>query len=52
MRETLSKICHLGHYDIGVSLKEIESKFMVKFIPKTILYNIDRMENNITSYYP
>ncbi|CAD8148587.1 unnamed protein product [Paramecium pentaurelia] len=52
MRETLSKICHLGHYDIGVSLNEIESKFMVKFIPKTILYNIDCMENNITSNYP
>ncbi|CAD8126989.1 unnamed protein product [Paramecium sonneborni] len=52
LRETASQICHLGQYDIKISLEKIESSFMVKFIPIKMLYDLNQMQNNLIQKYP
>ncbi|CAD8142125.1 unnamed protein product [Paramecium octaurelia] len=51
-RETLSEICHLGFYDIKVSLNQIETNFMLNLLPIRFQQGIKPMESNILRQYP
>ncbi|CAK90665.1 unnamed protein product (macronuclear) [Paramecium tetraurelia] len=50
-RNTLSKICHLGFYDIKISLQDIETNFMLNLIPIRFTQGISPMQSNILNQY-